>query len=150
MKFLTNSILYWIVVVVWSLSHVRFFCDPVDCSLPGSPVHGISQARILEWVAISFSRGSSQDSMCDKPWWCQWWYMGHLLLFSPSWKMVPSTWLPSGRKGSWDLAVISVYCSFYLLMGQCVSQQFTKHSSLHPQLWERVTIIGREWKETQR
>ena len=34
-------------------------CDPVDCSPPGSPIHGISQARILEWVAISFSRGSS-------------------------------------------------------------------------------------------
>ena len=33
--------------------------DPVDCSLPGSSVHGILQARILEWVAISFSRGSS-------------------------------------------------------------------------------------------
>ena len=31
-------------------------CDPVDCSLPGSSVHGILQARILEWVAISFSR----------------------------------------------------------------------------------------------
>ena len=35
-------------------------CDSVDCSLPGSSVHGILQARILEWVAISFSRGSSQ------------------------------------------------------------------------------------------
>ena len=34
-------------------------CDPLDCSLPGSSVHGISQARILEWVGISFSRGSS-------------------------------------------------------------------------------------------
>ena len=33
--------------------------DPMDCSLPGSSVHGISQARILEWVAIPFSRGSS-------------------------------------------------------------------------------------------
>ena len=32
----------------------------MDCNLPGSSVHGISQARILEWVAISFSRGSSQ------------------------------------------------------------------------------------------
>ena len=29
--------------------------DPMDCSLPGSPVHGILQARILEWVIISFS-----------------------------------------------------------------------------------------------
>ena len=33
--------------------------DQMDCSLPGSSVHGISQARILEWVAISSSRGSS-------------------------------------------------------------------------------------------
>ena len=35
-------------------------CNPPDCSPPGFPVHGIHQARILEWVAISFSRGSSQ------------------------------------------------------------------------------------------
>ena len=35
-------------------------CDPVNCSLPGSSVHGILQARILEWVAIPFSRGSLQ------------------------------------------------------------------------------------------
>ena len=34
--------------------------DPIDCSSPGSSVHKILQARILEWVAISFSRGSSQ------------------------------------------------------------------------------------------
>ena len=33
--------------------------DPMDCSLPGSSVHGILQARILQWVAIPFSRGSS-------------------------------------------------------------------------------------------
>ena len=35
-------------------------CDPMDCNPPGSSVHGISQARILEWFAISSSRGSSQ------------------------------------------------------------------------------------------
>ena len=35
-------------------------CDPVDCNPPDSSVHGISQARILGYVAISFSRGSSQ------------------------------------------------------------------------------------------
>ena len=43
-----------------SVSCVRLFCDPMDCSLSGSSVYGISQARILEWVAISYSRGSSQ------------------------------------------------------------------------------------------
>ena len=35
-------------------------CDPMDCSLPSSSVHGILQAKTLEWVAIPFSRGSSQ------------------------------------------------------------------------------------------
>ena len=34
-------------------------CDPMDCCLPGSSVHGILQARILEWVAILSFRGSS-------------------------------------------------------------------------------------------
>ena len=46
-------------------SHVGL-CDPVDCSLPGFSAHGIPQARILEWVAISSSRGSSwsRDQIC--------------------------------------------------------------------------------------
>ena len=44
---------------VKSLSHFRL-CDPMNCSLPGSSVHGIFQARILKWVVISFSRGSFQ------------------------------------------------------------------------------------------
>ena len=45
------------VVVVKSLSHVQPSCDPMDCSLPDSLVHGISQARMLKRVAISSSRG---------------------------------------------------------------------------------------------
>ena len=40
-------------------SRVQLFSDPMDCSPPGSSVHGISQARILEWAAISFSKASS-------------------------------------------------------------------------------------------
>ena len=39
-------------------------CDPMDCSPPGCSVHGILPARILEWVAMSFSRGSSQSRDC--------------------------------------------------------------------------------------
>ena len=41
-------------------------CDPMDCSPPGSSIHGILSARVLEWVAIPFSRGSSQprDQTC--------------------------------------------------------------------------------------
>ena len=48
-----------IITVVYSLSCVRFFCDPTDNNLLGFSVHGISQAKTLEWVAVSFSRGSS-------------------------------------------------------------------------------------------
>ena len=40
--------------------------NPMDCSLPNFSIHGIFQARILEWVAISFSRGSSQPR--DRTW----------------------------------------------------------------------------------
>ena len=43
-----------------SLQSCLTLCDPMGCSLPGSSVHGILQARILEWVVIPFSRGSSQ------------------------------------------------------------------------------------------
>ena len=41
-------------------------CDPIDCSPPGSSIHGILQARILEWLASPFSRGSSQPR--DRTW----------------------------------------------------------------------------------
>ena len=44
---------------VKSLSHVRF-SDPMDCSLPGSSIQGIFQARVLEWVATAFSEIEEQ------------------------------------------------------------------------------------------
>ena len=42
------------------------FCDPMDCRLPGSSFHGLFQAGVLEWVAISFSRGSRRHR--DQTW----------------------------------------------------------------------------------
>ena len=45
-----------LIVVVESLSHAWLLYDPMDCIPPGSSVHGIFQARILEWVAMPFSR----------------------------------------------------------------------------------------------
>ena len=45
---------YW-----WVAKFCPTLCDPVDCSQPGFSIHGISQVRILAWVATSFSRGSS-------------------------------------------------------------------------------------------
>ena len=47
---------YKVLVIQFCLT----LCDPMECSPPGSSVHGILQARILEWVTILFSRRSSQ------------------------------------------------------------------------------------------
>ena len=69
-------------------------CDSVDCSPPGSSVHGIFQARILEWVAISFSRGSS---------WPRDWNhtscFGRRILYH--WGTREDHWLPIGRLKSY-------------------------------------------------
>ena len=53
--------IYWVLLNVCMLNHFScvWLCDPMECNLPGSSVHGIFQARVLEWVAISFSRGPS-------------------------------------------------------------------------------------------
>ena len=62
-------------------------CDRMDCSLPGSSIHGISQARTLEWIAISFSRGSSPP----RAWSCFSCIAGDSLLLShwgiPAWSI---------------------------------------------------------------
>ena len=62
-----------------SLQLCLTLCDPMDCSPPGSSVHGILQARILEWVAISSSRGSSQprDQTC---------FSSGFFITEPAWK----------------------------------------------------------------
>ena len=58
-KTLQNMLLTPPLLLLFSCSVVSdSFCDPKDCSPPGSAVHRISQARVLEWVAISFSKGS--------------------------------------------------------------------------------------------
>ena len=54
--------LFWVynaIVVAKSLQSCPTVCDPIDGSPPGSPVPGILQARVLEWVAIAFSTPSS-------------------------------------------------------------------------------------------
>jgi len=64
---LLNSYNYLLIsnicVVLCSVTQLHLtLCDPTDCSPPGSSVHGIFQARILEWVAISYSRNKHQTS----------------------------------------------------------------------------------------
>ena len=71
-KFNINNVMIWYMCILWNDYHNKAavlclvaqscltLCDPVDCSLPGSSVHGIFQASIKDWVVISFYRGSSQ------------------------------------------------------------------------------------------
>ena len=58
-SFQSLSYRYKVKVKVKLLSRVQLFATPMDCSPPGSFIHGIFQARILKWVAISFFKGSS-------------------------------------------------------------------------------------------
>ena len=92
------------------------FCDPMDCSSPGSCVHGISQARILEWVAISFSKGSSQpkDQTCVS---C----IGQQILYrGATWEafyflniFLPKTFLsPLNQNISFKKSRICMFCSY--------------------------------------
>ena len=66
-------------------------CDPTDCSPPGSSVPGILQARILEWVAFPFSKGSSQPR--DRTWVSRVSCIGRQVLYSLSHQGSPSSWL---------------------------------------------------------
>ena len=66
----SGDLLPWYCVYMYIVSELAQSCptrsDPMGCSLPGSSVHGIFQARVLESVAISFSRGSSRPR--DQTW----------------------------------------------------------------------------------
>ena len=69
-------------------------CDPMDCSPPGSSVHGILQTRILEWEAIPSSRGSSQPR--DQPSRLLHWQVGSLTLAPPGKPRIASSFNNSG------------------------------------------------------
>ena len=58
---LRTGALSYMLLLLLSPSVISQLCDPMDCSLPGFSVHGILQARVLEWVAMPSSRVSSQS-----------------------------------------------------------------------------------------
>ena len=78
---------------------------PMDCSPSGSSVHGISQARILEWVAISFSRGSSQP----RDWTCVSCIGRQILYLWATWETHCPLTGRLKRPMFWGLIYISIY-----------------------------------------
>ena len=94
-------------------------CNPTDCSPPASPVHGILQARILEWVAMPFqgiflTQGSNSSLLCLLHW-----QSGSLPLAPPGKPLNGKTLLKAVRNISFEnvsafgiLGINSLYCSF--------------------------------------
>ena len=96
-------------------------CDPMDCSPPGYSVHGILQARILEWVAISFSRGLPDPGIEPRsPAWQADSFLSEPLDKTYYRKMFPSTGLYSSSSGS-NLGCCyyrCYYCSSWYTLSQ--------------------------------
>ena len=72
----------------------RTLCNCMDCSPPGSSVHGISQLRILEWVAISSSRGSSRPTDRTHVSCIGRWILYHWTTWEIHWGKSSSSYLP--------------------------------------------------------
>ena len=92
----------YILVCVQSYFSHEWLCDPMDCSLPGSSVHGILQARILEWVAMPSSRGSFQtrDQTHVS---CVSWIAGRFFITEPSRKpYIYHTYILKEKEIEWD------------------------------------------------
>ena len=137
-------------------------CDPVGCSRPGSSVHGISQTRILEWVAISSSRGSSQPR--DQTWvFCLLhWQAGSLSLVPPgklaaaaAKSLIGSVHLPFGtvtRKRELSFRQLFVFLYFISVdILSLNSRKYEKYSQLetfeikgHLAPWLWTSLKGRK------
>ena len=97
-----------------SLSHVWLFCNPMDCSPSDSSVHGILQARILEWAVISSFRGSSQPRD-----WTRVFYVScigrQILYYWATWE-APNHWIAREFP-----ACTLIICTYNIIYGTCFS-----------------------------
>ena len=122
-KFFSSPFSYCVAVLVPQLCLT--LCNPTDCSLPGSSVHGILPARILEWVAISYSKGSSQ----------------------------PTDWTWMSCIGRWILHHLShqgssfSYCLVYLLSGclQVSCLCLRDFLDCFRSTWPKLTQLSEHW-----
>ena len=112
--------------------------DPMDCSLPGSPVHGILQARILEWVGIFSSRGSSQP----RDWVCMSFMDGQMLYHWPTWRRVVAQSCPTlCDPMDCSLPGSSVHGSLQARILEWVAISSSRGSSW-PRDWTQVSCIA--------
>ena len=112
-------------------------CDPMSCSLPCSSLHGIFQARILEWVAISFSRGNFPPRNRTQ--------VSHIASrSSTNWAMREAHWALSG--GNYEcFKWLSSFCMvFYFFYNDIIFPKifFKKHSFLFKKQTEKGFSFG--------
>ena len=91
-------------------------CDPMDCSLPGSSVHGVSQERILKWVALSFSRGSS--------WFRDWTCLSCIGKWTAELTGKPFSPVNLFKKSKFAFIIIKEITDFYNLMAEVIASHF--------------------------
>ena len=114
-------------------------CDPLDCNPPGSSVQGISQARVLEWVAISFSRGVSQPRD-----WTQ--FNFYWIYLIPNWICIVgrffTDWATREPHFIYMCAYAYIYiCAFHIYMHKCV---YTCLNSSLLSLWNMLLILSKK------
>ena len=130
---------------VKSLSRVRLFATLWYCSPPGSSVHGIFQARVLEWVAVSFSSGSSQPmnrtqvSRIVSRCFYHLSHQGSLLLYSLKWSEVK--WSRSVVSDSLQPHGRTVHGIFQARVLEWIAISFSRGSSW-PRNWTQVSRIA--------
>ena len=136
-----------VVAVVLVAQGCPILCNPTDCSPPGSSVHGILQARILEWVVIPFSRGCSQP-------WDQTWVSCIAGRFFTIW----TTNFHYGKPVKWEvfwsfsetLAVLIVFEDQSIFFLTLDISRWSQANLLQPSQNLHVKLrylISREWKE---
>ena len=103
-------------------------CNPTDCIPPGSSLHGIFQAKILEWVAISYSRGSLNPSLLHLLPWAG----GFFISVPPGKPFIPLV-VPK-QIVSWTVTPLRLdrvfTCPFLVCGGGCSPRLAVRHSSL--------------------
>ena len=117
-------------------------CDPIDCSPPGSSVHGILQARILEWVASPFSRGSpwprdeAQVSYITGRFFTFWATRGALYIYTTYWETVGSC--PGEQPHLWTSFSLcqpdwrqKSQCPQSLHLSMCPLRKASKHRNIN-------------------
>ena len=115
-----------------SLIHF-WLCDPMDCSPPGSSVHGILRARILEWVVIPFSRGSSWPRNGT-----------HISWVSCIGRQIPYHWI------TWEALIMTYFRVFWNNYTNSTERSLIPFIQLSPVKTCDITIAKYQIQETER